>query len=269
MLVNNKKFTIGADPEVFVADSLTNTFVSAHDLVPGTKLEPFAVNKGAVQVDGMALEFNIDPADSFEEFEDNLNSVQNTLAGMIGDKKFIQDASVYFDEEFVKGVPEFNLMLGCEPDYNGWTMDVNAPADAASLMRTAGGHVHVGGFFTDDPFSPEHFATCARLARTMDHTLGVYSVLWDKDDKRRSMYGKAGSFRPKPYGMEYRTLSNRWIFNTDLIRFVYNATQEALEKMFDPSFSVGEEVREIINSSDRSSDFFLTPNACKKVELLV
>ena len=103
----------------------------------------------------------------------------------------------------------------------------------------------------------------------MDHTLGVYSVLWDKDDKRRSMYGKAGSFRPKPYGMEYRTLSNRWIFNTDLIRFVYNATQEALEKMFDPSFSVGEEVREIINSSDRSSDFFLTPNACKKVELLV
>ena len=58
MLVNNKKFTIGADPEVFVADSLTNTFVSAHDLVPGTKLEPFAVNKGAVQVDGMALEFN-------------------------------------------------------------------------------------------------------------------------------------------------------------------------------------------------------------------
>lgn len=267
MIVNGQKFTIGADPEVFVAD-INNTFVSAHDLIPGTKREPFVVPKGAVQVDGMALEFNIDPAESYEEFEDNINSVQATLAGMIGDKKFIQDASVYFDEEFMKGVPEFNLVLGCEADYNGWTLDTNPAVDASTMMRTVGGHVHVGGFFSDDPFTPEHFNNCARLARIMDYTLGAYSVLWDKDDKRRSMYGKAGSFRPKKYGMEYRTLSNSWIFNTDLIKFVYNATQEALEKMFDPEFDVEESVRNLIDNSDRKSDFFLSPNACKKVELL-
>lgn len=257
MLINGKNFTFGADPEIFVKDKSSGKFVSAHDLVPGTKLKPHAVPKGAVQVDGMALEFNIDPAENYEEFEANLFSVKETLASMIGDKQFIEDTSVFFDKDFIKDVPAFNLALGCEADYNGWTLKENPKACDTGLMRTAGGHIHIGGFPTDEPFSPPHFEACGRLARILDHTLGVYSLLWDKDDKRRDMYGKAGSFRPKVYGMEYRTLSNKWIFNPSLVKFVFEATKKAVEHMFDPSFEPKEVVREIIDTSNRDDEFFI------------
>lgn len=262
MQVNGKTFTIGADPEVFMGKG--TQFVSAHGAVPGDKLNPTKVENGAVQVDGMALEFNIDPAHSFEEFDNNLTSVQNTLKGMIGDHNFIEDVSVFFDEEFTKDIPAENLMLGCSADFNGWTMQETPKPDGEALMRTAGGHVHVGGFFTSSPFQYPHYDHCGRLARLLDETLGVYSILWDKDDKRRSMYGQAGCFRPKKYGMEYRTLSNAWIFQPKLRLFVYESVKEALSLMFS-NYEPDEEIQHIINNSDRKNKFFYNN---PKVDLL-
>ena len=52
--------TVGADPELFVKKG--RSFQSAYGMIPGTKQKPKKVIKGAVQVDGMALEFNIDRA---------------------------------------------------------------------------------------------------------------------------------------------------------------------------------------------------------------
>lgn len=254
MLVNGRDFTVGADPEVFLGKG--GAFVSAHDKLPGDKRNPHKVECGAVQVDGMAAEFNIDPAKDFEQFKNNLDTVQGVLKSMIGDLDFIDDVSVFFDEEFAKKIPDENMMLGCESDFNGWSMMDNNPPEETTMMRTAGGHVHVGGFFTNDVFSDMHFGASARLARTLDETIGVYSVLWDKDDQRRSMYGKAGCFRPKFYGMEYRTLSNKWIFSDKLVRFVYDGVKEALEKMFDPNYNPDPEVRFIIDESRRDSHFF-------------
>lgn len=263
MNINGVEFTLGADPEVFMGKG--GQFVSAHDAVPGTKLQPHVVEKGAVQVDGMALEFNIDPAESYEQFQDHLDSVQEQLKGMIGDNDFLDQCSVHFDEKFLANVPAQNLVLGCEADFNGYTLTETPKPDEKALVRTAGGHVHIGGFPTPDPFSTTHFKHCGRLARILDETLGVYSILWDKDDDRRAMYGQAGCFRPKLYGMEYRTLSNRWIFQPKLVKFVFDATIEAIEKMFDPDYEPNDAVRDIINTSNRESDFFVNN---KKAEML-
>lgn len=254
MNINGKVFTIGADPEIFVHKD--GNFVSAHDLVKGTKNKPYLVKDGAVQVDGLALEFNINPAEDFEQFKFNLNSVQSTLKSMIGDLEFMQACTVVFDEEFTKTVPKANLTLGCEPDYNGWTYDENPPPEQATLLRTVGGHIHIGGFPTDNPFKPEHFHACARLARILDFTLGVYSILWDTDDERRRIYGKAGSFRPKKYGMEYRTLSNKWIFDENLVEFVYDGAERALDLAINSQFDPDHFIEDIINESDRGHEYF-------------
>lgn len=254
MQIQGKHITLGADPEIFVGRG--GQFFSAHDLIPGTKRNPFKVMNGAVQVDGMALEFNIDPSEDYEQFQHNLDSVREQLKAMIGDAEFLDVASVIFSEEFLKGVPYENVQLGCEPDFNGYTNRVNKKPDAMSLMRTAGGHVHIGGFEVTKETQRTHKATMGRLARLMDEEVGVYSILWDKDDVRRSMYGQGGCFRPKVYGMEYRSMSNAWLFNKDIVKTVFDFTVDAVTR-----FINGDDVKdttacEIMNNSDRSHAFF-------------
>lgn len=247
------KFSIGADPEVFVKDSAG--WVSAHNLVKGDKVNPYPVKHGAVQVDGMALEFNIDPANNEEEFISHMKSVSSQLEKMIGDKQFIKDCSVVFDEEQVKDVPFENLAIGCMPDYDAYTLGVNEPPDIKTMMRTAGGHIHIGGFFTNNKYGQEHFSLSASLAKAMDKYVGVYSLLWDKDDKRRELYGKAGAFRPKEYGMEYRTLSNAWIFSENLLSFIYKQTKKAVESVLSGEV-IGDLYKNIINNNNRDHNFF-------------
>lgn len=255
MQFNNTTYTIGADPEIFVGKD--GQFVSAHDMVPGDKVEPYRVDKGAVQVDGMALEFNIDPVTCLEDFKNNLHQVQNTLKSMIDPQyDFLEAASVHFDKEFLRSVPRKNAVLGCSVDFNGWTLDENPSPKSKNLMRTAGGHIHIGGFGQKDYYEWDYFKLCARLARTLDETIGVHSLFWDKDDKRREMYGKAGSFRPKSYGMEYRTLSNAWLFKDNLIEFVYKGVEEAIGKVFGSDYEPPSVVRDIIDNSDRSNEYF-------------
>lgn len=254
MLINGRKFTIGADPEIFIAEG--GKFVSAHTFIPGDKLTPHKVPHGAVQVDGMAAEFNIDPSSSADEFQFRLTKVQEALRGFIGDREFLEATSVAFDDDFLTNIPAQNKELGCNPDYNGWTLMENPPPNAAQNMRTAGGHVHIGGMMSEDEFEWGHFVDMARLSRILDETVGVYSLLWDHDDKRREMYGKAGAFRPKTYGMEYRSLSNMWIFNPKLVTFVYDGVVEAIKKVLDPNYEPNSEVRKIIDQSDRKAKFF-------------
>lgn len=248
------KFSIGADPEVFVQDG--GKFISAHDLVPGTKQNPHPVKDGAVQVDGMALEFNINPSYSEEEFLANMESVSSQLASMIGDKKFLHTCSVFFEEADIKHVPTINLELGCMPDYNAYTLVENPPPNSKLLMRTAGGHLHLGGFDTDNEWSGEHYELSAKLARAMDRYVGIYSILWDSDDKRRTLYGKAGSFRPKTYGMEYRTLSNAWMFSKDIMSFVYRQSMKAVNGVVNGEDFSDISYQKIIDKSLRDNQFF-------------
>lgn len=75
-------FTVGCDPELFVVND-KGEFVCADGLIPGTKEEPFKVEGGAVQVDGMAAEFNIDPVSNFKDFRDNISMVMTQLREML------------------------------------------------------------------------------------------------------------------------------------------------------------------------------------------
>lgn len=263
MRINDMDFTIGADPEVFVGRG--GQFISAHGMVAGTKEEPTPVRNGAVQIDGMALEFNIDPAADYETFQLHLDDVKAQLKGMIDPSlDFLQAASVEFSAELFQQVPEYNRRLGCEPDFNAWDYCVNNAPDGTRLMRTAGGHVHIGGFFTEELMDDDHLDKVSRLTRLMDEEVGTYSVLWDKDDLRRGMYGKAGAFRPKKYGMEYRSMSNAWIFNKDLVKFVYEGTERAITRLLN-----GEDgdpvAREIIDNSIRDHPFFNNNSLAKMV----
>ena len=229
----NMKILVGCDPELFVKNPNSGKYVSGHGLILGTKYEPFKVDKGAVQVDGMALEFNIDPAATGDEFINNINAVRQQLQSMVPGFTLCPDPVADFDEEVIKAQPEEALELGCEPDYCAWTNDVNPRPNGAVNFRSGAGHIHIGWGSGFDTRSTNHRDDCLDVVKQMDYYLGIHSLLWDPDNRRRSLYGKAGAFRVKPYGVEYRTLSNAWLKSDLLMKWVYAATRQAMQDLMD------------------------------------
>lgn len=219
-MLSRKDVTAGADPEVFLFDG--DTPVPGIGLIGGTKEEPQPVKFGAVQEDNVLAEFNIDPAKSQKEFLRNLDMVMRQLAARVAPLQLKVQASQHFTKEALMAAGPQAIRFGCDPDYNAWTQEVNETPSPFTTLRSAGGHVHLGFDLTKvDPFS---------VARSMDIFLGIPSVLLDDNTERRSIYGKAGSCRPKPYGVEYRTLSNFWLRSNVLMRWVYDNAMLAYEK---------------------------------------
>jgi hypothetical protein len=231
MQVNGYNIKIGADPEFFV--KRFGKLWSAHGLIPGSKDHPFKVNKGAVQVDGMALEFNIDPAESFTQFEDNMTTVFDEITKMIPGYELFVEPVADFGLDYIKSQPKEAGELGCNPDFNAYTKTANPRPNADTPFRTASGHVHIGWTSGVDINDPGHLEACRTLTKSLDLYLGVPSLAWDQDDRRRSLYGAAGAFRPKSYGMEYRVLSNKWINAPHLRSLVYHNTMDAIRATFD------------------------------------
>lgn len=222
------RITIGADPELFVRNTKTGQFVSGHGMISGTKKEPYKILNGAVQVDGTALEFNIDPCSTVQEFLDKITAVRASMQGMIPGHELVNVPSVCYDPEYYKTIPDDAKAMGCDPDFSAYTGNVNPrPTKLDPTLHAAGGHVHIGWTNNVDPHDPIHFRDCMKLVKQLDVYLGIPSLLYDKDKLRRQIYGAPGSFRPKPYGVEYRTLSNAWLATPGLIQWVYNTTMKA------------------------------------------
>jgi hypothetical protein len=226
--------TIGCDPEFFLRKNFRP--VSAHEFLPtfGGKYNPLKVDCGAVQVDGTAIEFNIDPAHTAAEFVHNIDAVKAYLRMSISkeyDFKF-DPVQMYDTDTFAK-IPDDAKELGCEPDFDAYTLEPNPKPDVTSTMRTASGHIHVGWTDDLDVTSEDTRRECAALVKQLDAILYPASLTWDSDTNRRRMYGKPGAFRPKKYGVEYRVLSNAWLKHQKIQEWIFEATTKAFELLVD------------------------------------
>lgn len=235
-------FSIGADPEMFLMED--GNFVSALGRVPGTKEYPTEVGGGMgwVQVDGTAVEFNTIACPDGKTFSDNVRFLMDTIEVNTGCKIY-EGCTVDWGQQLYT-FPEEAIELGCSPDYNAWTSTENPRPDGTNTtLRTAGGHVHVGMEGLEDR------GECERLVRLMDYHIGLPSLMWDNDKQRRTLYGRAGAYRPKIYGLEYRTLSNAWLFKPEILSNMYSMVKNAV-KDWELGLDASEEVEQIINSSD-------------------
>lgn len=215
------KFLIGADPEFFIKKKYGG-YASAVGLIGGSKWEPKKIDEDghAILEDNVAVEFNIKPASSFDEFRSSIHKVLDHIRGILPGYEFSKESAVSFPQEELM-TPEAQ-MFGCEPDFDAWRECVNEkPCAEDKNLRSAGGHIHVGSALAiNNPIA---------VIRAMDLFLGVPSTQLDAGTLRRELYGKAGCFRAKSYGAEYRTLSNFWIFDDSLIQWAFDGTQRALE----------------------------------------
>lgn len=232
MRIGKLNVTIGSDPELFVKKD--GKFVSGHELIPGTKEEPHPVQCGAVQVDGTALEFNTDPASNLRQFHNTSNMVLKALKSMIPDDHELVAAPVAeYGKQYMNTLPFKAKELGCSPDWNAYTGMENPTPNVDLPFRTASGHIHIGWTHVDNPYDEKHMLECRALVKALDIFLGVPSLLVDKDTRRRKLYGKAGAFRPKEYGLEYRVLSNFWVMDKSLRAWVWQNTKLAIQRLQD------------------------------------
>jgi hypothetical protein len=136
-----------------------------------------------------------------------------------------------FDEAYLASMPIEAKILGCDPDFNAYTGQMNETPTPHPSLRTAAGHVHLGWTQAEDPHDSLHFTRCCQMAKQMDYALGLLGVIFDPDTIRQNLYGSPGAFRPKPYGMEYRVLSNFWLKDEELIRKVYRHAERGFNDL--------------------------------------
>lgn len=246
---------IGADPELFVRKG--NKYVSGHTFDLGSKEQPKTTKHGSVQRDGLALEFNVMPSSDSKEFVRNVKDVLADLNALV--KKEDQQCrleatpTVHFGSDYIASLPLWVQNLGCNPDFSAYTGEPNEKPDAGMPFRTGAGHVHLG--WTGWNESYEHFLRCIEIVWELDFYLGLPSLEWDNDDDRRLLYGKAGAFRPKPYGCEYRVLSNAWVNSDKLMAKVFKQSKKAYLSWLSGDTlykKYGLFAKEMLNNSERN-----------------
>lgn len=231
-----KQISIGCDPEMFFQTS-EGVLVNCIPLIKGTKYQPLPVEEGAIQHDNIAGEFNIDPAVSAEEFSGRVMKVRNTLHEAVNKVEGVWINPVYastvkLTKEQIKAFGKKCQEFGCDPDFCAYdeSPEPHRPMRRTSLFRYAGGHVHIG-FDTESKSRQE-------VVRLCDVFLGIPSLLMDSDNKRRKVYGQAGKYRPKHYGVEYRSLSNFWIHSHDTCEWVFEQAKLAAMAKEEPFINI-------------------------------
>ena len=238
--------TLGSDMECF-AKNKDGHHVALCGKIGGTKEQPIQLKhlpKGyMVQEDNVAAEFNIPVCNTCTDFVEAFSIMRGEITGIL-DKLALtisDNASYSFDKTELTHPKA--LIFGCEPDFDAWSKKENRkPFSEDDTLRTCGGHIHVGSNID-----------MVAGVRNMDLFLGVPAVILDNTPAsiaRRVLYGKAGAMRPKPYGWEYRTLSNFWMFKDVLVEWVYNQTKRACEFSDQITIKEGELIQACINTGN-------------------
>ncbi len=236
----------GADPELFLKD-LEGQSVTSIGLIGGSKHFPRDLGGGfALQEDNVAVEFNIPPASDKKAFAASISYVLDYLKQELTPQGLVLDISATADFDEGQLAHPQAQELGCEPDYNAWTNMVNPRPKAPATLRSSGGHLHIGYENPDKDLS-------TTIIKAHDLYCGVASLLYDPDTRRRDIYGKAGAHRIKPYGVEYRTLSNFWIKTPELTEWLFEQSEKAIDfinKGGEISGKWGKAIQECINNGD-------------------
>jgi hypothetical protein len=202
--------TLGADPEFFVKREKTSIPIFDVPGIGGTKdmgvpMTGMPLGFSYLE-DGAALEFNIPPAICASDFVTYINEAMNWLKAyvLVPNRLTVANGAVMSLRDRYKEHPKAKV-FGCQPDFHAW--DATLPGHQRAALgahnlgdrRCAGFHLHLGYNLAEVPADV--------AARFMDLFVGLTAVRWDKQALRRKFYGLPGLFRPKPYGIEYRTLS--------------------------------------------------------------
>jgi len=218
--------TFGSDPELMLFRD--GEPWSAIGVVQGSIENRIDSNGHQFYYDNVLAECAIKPGNTKEEVIENFRKCLQIFADMVRPLELVAQASAIFSNSQLNH-PDARR-VGCAKDFCAYEMkQKEGPVEEIlqGNLRSCGGHVHLGAdILTTD--GPEPVLAVYML----DLFLGVPSLWLDKDPtsaKRRSLYGHAGRYRVKPYGIEYRSLGNFWLQSPELVGLIYDLAMFSLE----------------------------------------
>lgn len=246
-----KNITIGADPELFIFDTVNKSVVSSIGMIPGEKGNPWvdpAWKPGfGLEIDNVLAEFNIPPCTTKQEFVESISFMKDYI------RQFVKQINPNYDIRCKASflVPEDQLqdpiakLFGCSVDYNVYTEAANPkPKGEETNLRSAGFHLHCG-------YPNPSVEQSLLMIKYFDAYIGVPSVLHDPDTARRALYGKAGCFRLTSYGYEWRSLSSFFLGTKTKLRFVWDCIERAVNAYIQAKpLPPAEEVIDAINNNN-------------------
>lgn len=251
--------SLGSDPEIFVEDGKTKEIIPAFNFLDSKKDSKDTVTYQAITSkiywDGFQAEFETAPFACLSYHATSVNYMLQKLLEVA--RKKYPDAElsakpvVMIDADTLATAKEEHVTLGCMPSYNVYGMQGDKTTESRLLpIRSAGGHIHFGiGKRTE--------AQVKDMVKALDAILGVACVsLFQNIDNpiRRKFYGMAGEYRLPEHGLEYRTLSNAWMYHPFIMNIVFDLSRKALvfgQNGFLPYWKATEaEVIKCINECD-------------------
>lgn len=192
---------LGADPEFIVAESGAP--------VPAPEGLPF-------EYDPPLVELNIAPASSPSEFVRNVKVAVEELRDAV-DIWPHEAALLAYDRPHV-GFAKYAYRHGrCAPE-----APLSRRREGELMWHYAGGHLH---------FSYEADIPPQCMALLCDLYIGLPTAKYDPQVERRKIFGWPGLYRETSYGIEYRTLSNRWAMDTMLLNVVAERAFKLLDEL--------------------------------------
>lgn len=210
---------IGADPELFITTP-DGAFVEGKEA-----LKSVSIND-EITPDGVQVELHPRPQHCAALFGTNINGLLLRLNRQLkaSNLKVAQQTTVSIPPEQLRKMSKEARKLGCMPSKNLYDSSATVKVSRGFTGRSCGGHLHFSNL-------PAAAGSNEEAVKKLDYIVGNFSVMVDPDAgaaERRKVYGRAGEYRDKPYGFEYRTLSNFWLRAFPLTSMVFQMSREAL-----------------------------------------
>jgi hypothetical protein len=211
--------TFGCDSEFIL--TLDGVYKSAIPVLKGNREKREKFNGHEIFHDNVLAEVAIKYGHSREQVVENFRSALTWLSSKVNPCKLTLEASADYPKKELNDPAAKEA--GCDEETDAYTRKTIKSQENAiktTPFRTAGGHIHLGGAAV-----LQNSIKVKLVVYALDLFVGIPSLFLDNNifaAERRKMYGKAGSYREKPYGLEYRVLGPFWLRSPDTVRLIYD-----------------------------------------------
>lgn len=245
-IASNQAVLFGCDPEIFLTCEVgkvrkRKAVVGSEVVVPEKGIKIYTAgyegrkeySLGEVVRDGVQVELHPIESSCRASQSNYLKTLFEALRDAVDAESKASGKDIKIDFSQVVKLSKGDLamlsdaakQLGCMPSLNVYGRPHIQKDGTKYLTRSAAGHIHLGSnVFKDGTVDPKN------MIRIMDVLLGNTCVMIDRNPaaaERRKLYGRAGEYRLPSHGVEYRTLSNFWLYNYKLYSFVMGMTKMA------------------------------------------